>query len=116
MKFGNLPLFPLSIPVARSSPYASLPALREAIRSRRKVRFRDDKDTVVLEPHLLWNHPVTGAFRLFGWVESGDAACPAGWTSFQYHKLRQLEILPETFAFRSDARLTPRGLRRPREG
>jgi hypothetical protein len=89
--------------------------LRGAIRHYRVIRFVYEGRNFVVEPHTLGRNPVTGTFELTAWVRSGPPAAAATWMTFNYWKVRALEVLSDRFLPRIVSRGAPQaGGREPR--
>jgi hypothetical protein len=71
--------------------------LRGAIRHYRVIRFIYDGRNYEVEPHGLGRDPVTGNFELKGWVRSGPGKDGSKWMTFNYWKIRAMDVLPDRF-------------------
>ena len=71
--------------------------LRGAIRHYRVIHFAYEGRNFVVEPHALGRNPLTGAFELRAWVRSGPPGAASTWMTFNYWKVRTLEVLADRF-------------------
>lgn len=92
-----------------------LTLLQTAIRERRKVavRYHDQGDTRVVEPHALYRSDndelLMDGFQIDGYSSSGRP--PPFWRPFRLKKIRTLSVLTEIFEPRYDDGYSPNKVR-----
>jgi len=77
--------------------HATMADLRGAIRHYRVIRFHYEGRSYTVEPHHLGRNPRTGCYELTAWVRSGDPRKEPGWRTFNYWKVRGLDVMPDNF-------------------
>ena len=71
--------------------------LRAAIRHNRVIRFTYEGRNYEVEPHALGRHPVTGVFQVTAWIRKDPGGLPPAWGSFDYWKMRGIDVMPDIF-------------------
>ena len=77
--------------------HALMADLRGAIRHYRVIRFTYEGGNYEVEPHEIGRNRVTGTYELTAWVRKGPKDGPPTWKTFQYWKMRGLEVMPDKF-------------------
>jgi hypothetical protein len=82
--------------MATALKYAEMSELREAVASRKQIRFVCSGLHYLAEPHAIENSLRTHSFVVVLWVVDGPGG--PGWKTIRFYELREMEVLRDSFA------------------
>ena len=86
--------------MATALKYAEMSELRDAVSSRRQIRFECSGLHYLAEPHEIATCPRTRSFVVVLWVLNGPGG--TGWKTVRFCHMREMEVAEDRFHPRGD--------------